>query len=270
MSFQFEETPDSRQETAEPPTYTLVYKAVGETDDTIVQSYAYNATPIAVYRPSGVLYRKDIRREPDGWGQYLVTVPYGKLDKKSTPTGSASFSFSTRGATINIKAAKAHVASYPGGSASHKGAIGVKRSGDGSYDVEGADIIIPALRLTYSFKHPMGVVTENFARTLASVTGRTNSATFRGFAAGELLYAGCDGSDGTDAEATIDYELIASGNEASLTIGEITGIVKEGHHIAWIEFEDDVDSGSPIHAPKVVHVERVYDSFDFATVFGWS
>lgn len=264
--FQFDETPDSRQETSEPPGYTLVYKAVGEIDDAFVQYYAINATPTIVFRPGGALFRKNITRDPDGHGQYLVTVTYGKLDRTDPPVGSAAFSFSTQGATVNIKAAKAHVNSYPSSSPpDHKGAIGVTADGD----VQGADIVIPALKLSYSFTHPQGVVTENFARLLASVTGRTNSSEFRGFEAGELLFLGASGSDGTQSEAAIQYDFAASSNETALTIGEITGIVKDGHHIAWIEFEDDVDSGKAIRPPKYVHVERVYDAFDFTSVFGW-
>jgi hypothetical protein len=74
--FTLEETPDSRQETSEPPTYTLIYKAAGEHDNDIVYNYALAATPSVVYRPSAVLYRMDLRVDPDGWGQYIVTVPY--------------------------------------------------------------------------------------------------------------------------------------------------------------------------------------------------
>lgn len=268
MIFSFEETPESRSSSADTTaaTKTLVYKAVGEQDNAIVEAYAYTGTPATVTYVGGTLYRKAIAVDPDGWAQYRVTVTYGKLDKKSVPLGSATFSFDTSGATINVKAAKAHVASYPDDGDWHKGAINVKADGD----VEGVEIVIPALKMTYTFNHPAGIVTESFARLLASVTGRTNSATFRGFAAGELLFAGASGSDGTDADASISYSFVASSNETSLTIGEITSIAKAGHDYAWVEFEDDIDTGEAIRPPKRVHVERVYDSFNFATVFGWS
>lgn len=274
MPFSFEETPNSRAATTVPPAYTLIYNAVGEQDDAVVHAYALNATPALVSRPTGTLYRKDVRIDVVGWAHYLVTVPYGQLDPSNTPAGSATFNFSTRGATVKIKAAKEHIATYESSGVVagdfHKGAIGVKRNSDGTQEAEGSDIIISALRLTYSFRHPAAIVTESFARLLSTVTGMTNSATFRGFAAGELLYAGSDGSDGTDAEATVDYEFIASGNTTSLSIGDIANIVKQGHHIAWVEFEDNVDSGEAVHRPKRVHIERPYDSFNFATVFGWS
>jgi len=267
LAFTLQETPESRQETLNPPAYTLVYKAVGEQDDYLVSAYALAATPLVVYRTTSTLYRKDLRIAPDGHGQYTVTVPYGPLDKSSNPTGSSTFSFDTSGATINIKGAKQHIQSSQSGSKNHKGAIGVR--GDG--DVEGADIIVPALKMTYTFKHPDGVVTESFARSIAAATGRTNSATFRGFTTGELLFIGGSGSDGSDSEADVSYNFIALPNETNYTIGDINGIVKDGHHYAWVEFEDAVDGGGePIRPPKVVHIERVYDSVNFASVFGWS
>lgn len=266
MAFTFEETPDSRSETYDPPAYTLIYKAAGEHDDYIVSLHAQSATPITVFRPTGTLYRRNITMVPDGHAQYIVTVPYGQLDSSNVPTGSSTFSFDTSGATVKIKAAKEHVATYPTTNNHHKGAIGVKEDGD----VEGADIVVPALKLTYGFSHAQGVVSETFARTIASATGRTNANAFRGFAQGELLFVGGSGSDGTEAAATVDYSFIAQANETSMSIGEISGIVKKGHHYAWVEFEDDTSGGEAIKPPKRVHVERVYDEIDFATYFGWS
>jgi len=264
--FSFVETPDSRQETGVPPSLTLNYLALGVQDDEYVYNYALSNTPLTIIRGGNLLVRKDIRKDPAGWGQYRITVPYGLRDKIDVPSGSFTFSFDTTGATIKIKAAKEHIASYPDDGDWHKGAIGVKEDGD----VEGADIIIPALKLTYSFKHPAGVVDEAFARYIASITGRVNLNGWRGYQPGELLFAGGSGSDGSDAEADVAYQFIASGNEDNLSIGDISGIVKAGHHYAWVEFQDDVDTGEAIRPPKRVNIERVYDAIDFATGFGFS
>jgi len=130
--------------------------------------------------------------------------------------------------------------------------------------------VVPALKLTYSFKHSAGVINEDHARALAGVTGMTNSAEFRGFQAGELLYIGSTGEDGTETEASVEYIFVASQNVTDLTIGDIASIAKEGHHYLWIEFKNEVEDGQPAVQPERVHIERVYDSFDFASVFGWS
>lgn len=262
--FEFNERPDSRAWTTDPPGVTYRYKASGEHDDGIVLAYALSATPLVVFATVGTLFRGNVQVEPDGYQQYLVSVPYGPRKQE---TGSFTFRFDTTGATINIKAAKEHIASYPSGAPTnpHKGAIGVTKDGK----VEGADIVIPALKLIYTFKHPAGVISEGHARALAGVTGMTNAAPFRGFAVGELLYVGSTGEDGSETEASVEYVLVASAN-ATISVGDITGIFKGGHHLLWIEFKNEVDSGKPAVQPERVHIERVYDPVDFGAAFGWS
>lgn len=269
MAFTFTETPEWGSESANPPSFRAVYRAVGEQNSYLVQQQAYALTAPSIIRPYGQLYRQDIQTEPDGWANYVVTVIYGPRSKEY---GSATFSFSTAGGTITTKAAKEHIGSWSIGNSGadaedrHKGAIGVK--GDG--EVEGVDIVVPALKLTYELKHPQGIVTEAYARTMGNITGTVNSATFRSFGAGELLFLGADGSDGTESDASVRYEFVASANNSNFSIGAIANIAKLGHEYLWVEFEDEVADGEPIRQPKRVHVEKVYDAIDFASYLGWS
>lgn len=269
MSLQvsIEETPDSRSETLRPPSYTLQYRVVGEPNDANVHLIALNNTPVTATRNFAVLHRQDIQIEPDGWANYLVTVPYGPLKRE---VGEVSFTFDTSGATINVKAAREHVATYAAAGLvasgdQHAGAIGV--TGDG--DVEGVDIVVPALKLTYQFKHPQAQITEAQVRVMAGWTGATNADVFRGFQPGELLFLGASGSDGSNSEAEVSYQYVASSNTSNLTVGAISGIAKKGHDAFWIEFEDEVDEGSPVRQPKRVHIERVYDAINFQAAFPW-
>lgn len=265
MIFSFNETPASRQSTYSPPSLTLIYKAVGEVDDGQVGSYAIAATPSVVYTAAGTLYRQNIQLDPEGYAQYLVTIPYGPKQKAN---GSYSFTFDTTGATVTVKAAKEHIASYPAGDPAdpHKGAIGVTANGD----VEGTEIVIPALKFTVNFRHPQGVITLAQARHLARQTGKTNTDEFLGFAAGELLFLGASGGDGTETEAEVAYQFAASENVSDLSFGEISGVTKKGHHYAWIEFKDAASDGQASTQPRRVHVERVYGEVAFATALGWS
>lgn len=259
------EIPDSRAITENPPSVTLRMKSTGEVDEWTALNEFYFSTPVSYLHPgAGLLWRQNISLVPDGFAQFIATIPYGPKRRD----GSASFSFDTSGATINVKCGRSHVNDYAtdGNNVNpYGGAINATPDG-----VEGADIIIPALRLVYQFTHPKGVVTEAHARTLASATGCTNSDTFRGFAAGELLCAGASGSDGTDTDATVSYNLIASQNVTGLQISDITGIAKKGHDFLWIEFKPVEASGQAARKPRRVHIERVYGSINFASTFGWS
>lgn len=263
--FSFDEIPESRTSTLTPPSETRVWLAIGEPDDAVAKAYAYAATPVLISTPLGILYRQDVRGEPNGWGQHKFTVPYGQRNRTE---GEWSWDYDTTGATTTIKCAKEHIASYPPDEANpnpHKGAIGVTKD----LDVEGAEITIPSLKFDITYNHPLGEITFPYAKALASITGRTNSTPFLTFEPGELLFLGSTGSDGTNSPATAKYSFAASSNVTDLTFGEITSIVKQGWHVAWVEFKKDVAAGQATAPPKRVHVERVYDGFDFASFFGW-
>lgn len=260
----FEEIPNSRESTFEPPSIIFHWRSSGWVSDTDARVNALSLTPANVLDPvTGVrLFRQDIKCTPNGHGLHLFDVPYGPKTKE---TGELSWSFSTSGGTLTVKAAKQHIRTYPVNEDKHKGLIGVGKDGN----VEGCEIVIPALKMTYSFKHPLGVITEAHARLLASYTGMVNSTTFRGFPAGEMIFLGANGSDGTESEASVTYEFAASQNLTGLTIGTITGIAKKGWEYLWVQYEDAVDGGEKASIPLKVHIERTYDTLDFATAFGW-
>ena len=265
--FAFDEMPDSRQFVLEPPSLTTKYRAVGELDDFTIQQFARAATPIIELTTAGYLYRQNISVDEVGWRIYEVTVNYGQ---KKRETGSYSWSFDSTGGSVSIKAAIDHRGSYPsGGDANpHNGSIGV--SADGK-DVEGAEIIIPALKLSVTFRHPQAEVTMPFVKTLARATGQTNAYEFLTYEPGELLFMGATGSDGSETEAEVTYQFAASENVSDLVLGGIAGIAKRGFDWVWIEFDaGESTDGKPVLKPSRVHVEQVYRELDFGSTFGWS
>jgi hypothetical protein len=262
-NFVFNELPNSRDQTAEPPTINLRYKATGTQSDSFVRAYAYSATPNIYPTEYGTLYRQDIRLEPQGFNVWTVTIPYARKGTKP-PTGQWTFSFDTTGGSFHIKASKETVNSYGTDPPDFKQLIGV--NGD---DVAGADIVIPALKLNVTFKHPMGVVTIAYAKTLARLTGKVNDSTFLTCDAGEVLYLGSTGSDGSEAEAEVGYQFAAEENLQNQVIGAITGIQKDGWDIAWIKWKDAVDGGLPVKQPEWVYTERVYERVDLASALGF-
>jgi hypothetical protein len=263
MAFRLDEIDESRSSTYDEPTETRVYRATGEFDDQLVRYYALAATPPSIFTPQGQLFRQDLRVDPDGWSRYLIRVPYARRKKQS---GDWTWDFDTTGATVKIRCAKEHVKSYPDDGDWHKSAIGVK--GDG--EVEGVEIVTPALKINATYSHPLGLVTIQYARVLAAATGRTNSVAFMEHDVGELLFLGASGSDGTSADAKVTYHFASSANVTDLNFGDIAAITKKGHDYAWVEFKDEVESGEAVRQPKRAHIERVYDGANFPAIFGWS
>lgn len=262
MAIHFKEHKESGATTANPPTMTRVWNCYGSKDREFVQNIAWTNTPATASSFYGLLYRQDIKVDPNGGpDQWLVTVPYAAA--KGSEGGTATFSFDTTGGSFHIKSSLATVARFPANATNFKQLIGVH--GD---DVDGTDIVIPSLKLSYSFKHPLGTVTEGYAKQLAGMTGRTNNAAFRSFAKGELLFLGATGSDGSEAEAEVQYQFAASAAASGITVGDILGIAKDGHDVAWVSWEDVVDDGKPAKKPLAVYIEKVYQETNFS-IFGF-
>jgi hypothetical protein len=143
-------------------------------------------------------------------------------------------------------------------------AIGV----DGS-SVNGVDIVAPALTWTETYDVPHQYVTAAYIKNIAALTGTVNNGAFRTFAAGEVLFMGCSGSQEWDDQRgngpwTLSYKFVASPNVTDQTIGDITGIEKKGHEYLWVRYEDAVSSNELVKKPKFVYVNKVYRDGNFS------
>jgi hypothetical protein len=149
-------------------------------------------------------------------------------------------------------------------------AIGV----DGD-SVAGVDIVVPQLTWTENYDVPDAYVTSAYIKQVAGLTGTVNSAAFRTFAAGEVLFMGCSGSHEWDAEKgngpwSLSFKFVASPNAGAgqtigaITIGGISGISKRGHDYLWVRYDDEVTDNTLLKKPKHVYVNRVYRDGNFS------
>ena len=174
------------------------------------------------------------------------------------------FTFSTGGGTQRITQSLGTVSSYapPGFTApDFLGAIGVSED-----RVEGTDIVVPTYQFSETHRFADTFVAAGFKSVLFALTGTINDATFKGLAAGECLFLGASGTKrGVDAWS-ITFNFAGSPNTASQTIGDITGISKNGWDYLWVRYADFVDSFaySLVKRPIGVYVERVYQPADFS------
>lgn len=245
-------------------TYRFVLDA--QFDAATAQAYAIAMTPNMVTTASGIIYRQDVRLNRTAYNQWAVEVPY---DGRKNETGEWTWNFDTTGGTIHITNAKEEVGRYPTATAPDQlGAIAV----DGD-EVKGIDIVIPALKINVQFSHPLGVVTLAKAKFLSDITGTVNTDTFLTFAPGEVLFLGARGSDGSTADATIDYQFAMAKNLTGQTIGGISGIAKKAWDAVWIRYQDTITTVSatdhPTRVAKFVYVDRVYDEIAMATALGF-
>jgi len=250
--------------------YQKSYKVFGTTDDVELHTSINSkvTAELAYWQYPGVTGMQ-LRAEQysvsylgdDAW---QVTISYSKDGAEDgTDPLKRSRSFDTTGGTQHITQAQAE-RKYGSGAPSQDSAIAVDSNG-----VNGVDIVVPQLQWQESYDVPNAYVTSAWIRTVSGITGTTNSATFRGFEAGEVLFVGCTGSQEWDDQKgrgpwSLSFRFVASKNVTGQTIGSVTGVEKKGHEYLWVRYEDSVDSNLLLKKPKYVYVNRVYRESDFS------
>jgi hypothetical protein len=259
-------------------TRTKSYKVFGTSDDVALHAEA-NQTITA-----GLMYwqypgagNQQLRAESysveylgdDAWHVEIQYEKIGADDPEQENPYKRSRSFDTSGGTQHITQAYAERAYGTDAPAMQK-AIGV----DGD-SVAGIDTIVPQLTWTETYDVPDNYMTDAYIKNLSRLTGCTNNGAFRTFAAGEVLFLGCSGSQEWDAQKgngpwSLSFKFSASQNAGgsseldALEVGSITGIEKKGHEYLWVRYEDSVDGNVLYKKPKYVYVNRVYREADFA------
>lgn len=191
----------------------------------------------------------------DDGGGWIFTVNY----TYKQPESSLRWSFDGTGGTIRVSHSQS-TTKYPSVSPNFNHAIGV-----GGGQVEGTDIVIPALKITGRYRWPAGAFALSDAATLADMAGTMNSDLFGPFAAGSALFLGATGEIVEGIPTDVDYHFAISKNASGLSIGSISGIAKKGHDFLWILWEEDVNENKLVKKPLAVYVERVYTETAFSS-----
>lgn len=267
-------------------TYTKSYKVFGHQSDVDLQLEAEakirNELLFFQYPGSNVqLFAESYSINYLGDDAWQVTIAYekeGADDDSQTEPLKRGRSFDTSGGTQHITqsrpvgngAALDFERRFPQNAANQSGAIGV----DGD-SVAGVDVVVPSLQWTETYDVPSDYVTSAYIKSVANLTGTTNRSTFRTFAAGEVLFLGCNGSQEWDDNRgdgpwSLSYKFVASPNAGpgqtypAMTVGNIAGIEKQGHEYLWIKYEPSVNGTSLVKLPKAVYVNKVYRDADFS------
>jgi len=107
---------------------------------------------------------------------------------------------------------------------------------------------------------------------LAKTTATVNSAPFRGYPAGEILFQGASGRYASPMTWEIDYHFSRRPNRNEITIADLNIDVPEGHQSGWMHIEiqgqtkdiTDITGVSYLREmPKVVRLHQVYKDGEF-------
>jgi len=280
MEITVEELPDSRQwTTGENLSVEFSYQVRGTASDVEAKNALLAEAP-ASYQ---YLPRQSSQLEPVHVDEanpdkciWKGTVRYARASQAAEPpeTGESSFSFDTGGGTQHVRYAKASQAWACGSYGSVEYAYnGINVSGKaGSQTIEGVDIACPVYSFSETHYLSNETVTGGYKALLFGLTGKTNNATFRDFAAGEVLFLGASGSKRGDEDWEITFHFSASKNvddfcaDWPAAIKPAVAIPKKGWELAWTLDREFEGANGLVIKPMQIAVVRVYDSDDFSSL----
>jgi hypothetical protein len=244
------------------PQLEMAYLVSG-TDDPIVAIEQDPTDPVTVDGISYFLKTKKVSRIAED--KHELRCVYEPAT--STPVeNDSAYSFDTGGGNTHIMNSLETVGRYPSGAADQHNMIGV--TGD---SVDGVDIQIPTFTFSETHWKGLAFVDAAYKAVVAGLTGQVNNASFKGFAAGEVLFLGASGQRRGEHLWEITYRFSAQKNKTGQTIGPITNIAKKGWEYLWVRYVEGGKEGSgalacTVKKPISVYVERVYESGDFSTL----
>ncbi len=141
-------------------------------------------------------------------------------------------------------------------------------------EAQGADVYFPVSTMNIAHFFSNDQFSTDFRNRLVKQPPVMNSAEFRGFAPGELLFGGVYFTLQRINERKYwraDFTFLISPNDADVQIAGWTGpaISKWGWDLLWLAYKNTVSNNVTVQIPYQAQTERVYYSMDF-TRFGLS
>jgi hypothetical protein len=194
---------------------------------------------------------------------WYCDVTYGPIQPPDPSTW--QWEYDAAPESIHVTASKQCIQVYSTGpvpDAGTKNAIG-----DNGHDIEGCEI--QSSSTTWSEQHQLWAtaVPFGYGDKLSSLLPFTNQASFRGYAAGRVLFLGGNlkrsSKDPEWIDASYKFKLA---KQLTVSIGPISGIVVPPHHVVDCKFQQDVDATAHELYQKLlwVKIHRVYDPGDLS------
>lgn len=259
----------------------LEYFVTGTSDRDAAATAVINQLPFVI---RSRLVPRSLKLQPHGdsidvWKASVEYLEPAKIDRpKQMPRaiGQATWSFDATGGTTRITECPAGLGGQTTYGTNAPDADSQINIIDGK--AEGVEIVIPQLTLTINQKFAGATLTLPWVKAFANMIGTHNDATFLGFAAGELLLIGGNGTqpvaynnDGSTAfgERDVTFQFAYSENRTDLSFAgaaEFTSIEKKGHDYIWFAYEVVENTDSLKGKLIGVYVATVYDESDFSTL----
>lgn len=244
---------------------TTDYAVIGaaSADVAITDLNAYLISTLGNPPNKGALVLDKISNSEEVQGVYFTKATWSTFARKSKPAeGESQFSFD-----IGLEPAKVQLAI--GGIVSFAGSgepawapqiINDQGEGDG-----GVDIFEPTYNESETHWVSTASLTPAYRTTVLGIVGRVNNATFKGFAAGEVLFLGVSGGRRGSADSELTYSWVCRPNQSGLSFGSVSGVDKGGWNYLWPRYQEVKGANAPsVKTITHIAVATVFPTADFS------
>jgi len=195
---------------------------------------------------------------------FQVNVLYKKESTTTTTTSTsaaATESFDCGGGTKHMLYSLSQKKSY--GDKDAGGAIGWNGKTGDDCEIAGVDVPTAQLRETYTKTMSLSKLTTSYKRKVASLVGKVNSGSFKGWNTGEVMFLGMSYTGTSGQNVTVAYNFAIQPNESGVKIAGKT-VTKKGFEYVWAISKTTANSGSPKLEVEGIYVDQVCDYASFS------
>jgi hypothetical protein len=252
------------------------YRLTGATDEQDVVDFVAGLPATVAGFPFGDFNAEELEEEGGG-GDYDLSVlwtpqPLTPIGQGESGTLEYRFNFQAPSAKINQSLSTISVTAasgYPADKLNFGGAINVVFDEEGKKRVEGVDLPVPPEVFQLLYYAPNAVVDGAYQSLVQSLCGKVNSATFRGYAAGQIMLVRVNGQTRNNSDWTLDFGFGYVPNATSIPVGpDIVVSAKDGFDLLWPFYDHvkDDDAKDLLPRPVGALVERVYERADLTAL----
>lgn len=145
------------------------------------------------------------------------------------------------------------------------GAIGWNGKSGDDCEIAGVDVPTAQLRETYTKPMKISKLTTSFKRKVASLVGKVNSGSFKGWNAGEVMFLGMSYSTPAKKakKVTVSFNFAIQPNESGIKVAG-KSVTKKGFEYVWAISKTVASSGTPKLEVEGIYVDQVCEYASFS------
>ena len=248
------------REMQEDNTASLLYSITGSTDSGDVINAVNAAAPATfegLYRGYITVTPVVIDTDTPANSTWKAEVAYKAANYSPPKTGESVFTFDTTGGSQHVQQAIETISTV-GDKAKHNGAINF----DGE-TVNGIDIVSPKYGFTETHYLETSIVTDSYKHQIFWLTGTVNNGTFKGYAAGEVLFLGARGSQRSNEDWEITFSFACAPSVENFNIPELGNVSKKGWEYLSVRYDPNAETNGIGVKPIQADVFKVYQERNF-------